>query len=110
MPRGGTESGYDVVPVCAFCIDNLTSELIQIYRTHAHDATDSDCYSVVTAGGKGHLRQLPLSRLKKYANAYNIRTSGVFEKDDLIDALISARVSPLIALCTPLQLCGWESV
>ncbi|KAI0947932.1 hypothetical protein AcW1_009566 [Taiwanofungus camphoratus] len=69
MPRGGTESGYDVVPVCAFCIDNLT----------------------ITAGGKGHLRQLPLSRLKKYANAYNIRTSGVFEKDDLIDALISAR-------------------
>jgi len=24
MPRGG--SGYDPAPVCAFCIDNLTSE------------------------------------------------------------------------------------
>lgn len=24
MPRHGSETGYDPVPVCAFCIDNLT--------------------------------------------------------------------------------------
>ncbi|KAI0729769.1 hypothetical protein C8Q72DRAFT_826276 [Fomitopsis betulina] len=69
MPRHGSETGYDPVPVCAFCIDNLT----------------------VTAGGKSHLKLLPLARLKKYANAYNIKVNGVLEKDDLINALISVR-------------------
>ncbi|KAH9939543.1 hypothetical protein B0H21DRAFT_825125 [Amylocystis lapponica] len=69
MPRSGSETGYDPVPVCAFCIDNLT----------------------ITAAGKGHLRQLPLARLKKYANAYSLRFGGVLEKDDLIDTLIAAR-------------------
>ncbi|KZT65308.1 hypothetical protein DAEQUDRAFT_731575 [Daedalea quercina L-15889] len=69
MPRGGSEMGYDPVPVCAFCIDNLT----------------------ITAGGKSYLRSLPLAKLKKYANAYSIKVNGVLEKDDLVDALISAR-------------------
>lgn len=46
----------------------------------------------MTAGGKSHLKLLPLARLKKYANAYNIKVNGVLEKDDLINALISVRV------------------
>lgn len=32
-----------------------------------------------------------MSRLKKYANAYNIDTKGALEKDEFIDALIAAR-------------------
>ncbi|CAL1699373.1 unnamed protein product [Somion occarium] len=69
MPRSGTESGYDPMPVCAFCIENLT----------------------ITAGGRSYLRSLPMSRLKKYANAYNIKTRGALEKDEFIDALLAAR-------------------
>ncbi|KAL4254736.1 RING-FYVE domain-containing E3 ubiquitin-protein ligase [Abortiporus biennis] len=69
MPRSGNEAGYDPLPVCAFCIENLT----------------------ITAGGKTYLKSLPLSRLKKYANAYSIKVNGVLEKDELIDTLIAAR-------------------
>ena len=32
-----------------------------------------------------------MSRLKKYANAYNLNTRGALEKDEFIDALVSAR-------------------
>lgn len=35
---------------------------------------------------------MPLSKLKKYAAAYSIRIDHAVEKDDVIDALITARV------------------
>ncbi|KAI0296377.1 hypothetical protein BC826DRAFT_1091102 [Russula brevipes] len=71
MPRGGPSSGFDPVPVCAFCIENLT----------------------ITAGGRTYLRNLSLARLKKYVNAYNISADGVLEKDDLIERIMAARPS-----------------
>ncbi|KAI0298735.1 hypothetical protein B0F90DRAFT_1810874 [Multifurca ochricompacta] len=69
LPREGSGAGYDPVPVCAFCIENLT----------------------ITAGGRTYLRSLSLARLKKYVDAYNIKTDGVLEKDDLIEKIIAAR-------------------
>lgn len=69
MPREGSGSGYDPVHVCAFCIENLN----------------------ITAGGRNYLRGLSLARLKKYVVAYNIKTDGVLEKDDLIEKIIAAR-------------------
>ncbi|KAI0261645.1 hypothetical protein BC834DRAFT_1028181 [Gloeopeniophorella convolvens] len=69
MPREGFGAGYDPVPVCAFCIENLT----------------------ITAGGRNYLRNLSLARLKKYVDAYSIKTEGVLEKDDLIARIIAAR-------------------
>ncbi|KAF8345288.1 hypothetical protein F5887DRAFT_885155 [Amanita rubescens] len=80
MPRYGTVgaeagtnirtgSGYDVVNVCAFC-----SEFLQI-----------------TAAGKNYLKSLPLSKLRKYANAYDVRIDHAIEKEDVIEAVLSAR-------------------
>ncbi|KAG6876925.1 hypothetical protein C0993_012035 [Termitomyces sp. T159_Od127] len=71
MPRSGQESGYDPMPVCAYCIDFLS----------------------ITAAGKSLLRTLHLSKLKKYLEAYNIDIGRVVEKDDLIDAILKARSS-----------------
>lgn len=34
-----------------------------------------------------------MARLKKYVDAYNIGADGVLEKDDLIERIISLRVS-----------------
>jgi hypothetical protein len=34
-----------------------------------------------------------LARLKKYVDAYNIGADGVLEKDELIERIISVRVS-----------------
>ncbi|KAI0326141.1 hypothetical protein GY45DRAFT_1348498 [Cubamyces sp. BRFM 1775] len=69
MPRRGAESGYDPVPVCGFCIENLQ----------------------ITASGKGQLKQLPMAKLKKYAKAYGINVAGVLEKDEFIERLVAAR-------------------
>ncbi|KAI0720709.1 hypothetical protein C8T65DRAFT_632527 [Cerioporus squamosus] len=73
MPRSGANgestSGYDPLPVCAFCI-----EMLQI-----------------TASGKGQLKQFPMAKLKKYAKAYNIDVAGIIEKDEFINKLIAAR-------------------
>ncbi|KAI0716474.1 hypothetical protein C8Q76DRAFT_724412 [Earliella scabrosa] len=74
MPRRessdlGAVSGYDPMPVCAFCI-----EMLQI-----------------TACGKGQLKQLPMAKLKKYAKAYNIDVAGIIEKDEFINKLVAAR-------------------
>ncbi|KAF5379132.1 hypothetical protein D9615_005854 [Tricholomella constricta] len=71
MPRGGQEAGYDPMNVCAFCIEFLN----------------------ITAAGRGHLRTLPLSKLKKYVDAYNIKMDRAVEKDDLIDGMLKARNS-----------------
>ncbi|KAF8068829.1 hypothetical protein FPV67DRAFT_1415160 [Lyophyllum atratum] len=69
MPRGGQEAGYDSMHVCAFCIEFLN----------------------VTAAGKGILKAMPLSKLKKYVDAYNIKIDRAVEKDDLIDGMLRAR-------------------
>jgi hypothetical protein len=44
---------------------------------------------------------MPLGKLKKYANAYNIRTSHAVEKDDVIEALLSARVGTIVLVAVP---------
>jgi len=36
---------------------------------------------------------MPLQKLKKYLTAYNLKADRIVEKDDLIDAIVSARVS-----------------
>lgn len=70
MPRRGDEAGYDCMPVCAFCIQ----------------------YLQITAGGKTFLRSVPLSKLKNYMQAYGLKiNTGVIEKDDIINAIITAR-------------------
>lgn len=53
----------------------------------------------VTAGGKGYLRTLSLAKLKNYMQSYGIRLGpDVLEKEDVIDAIINARVSLCISL------------
>lgn len=47
---------------------------------------------IVTAAGRGQLKAQPLSRLRKYVEAYNIQVNGAIEKDDYIDHIIRARV------------------
>jgi hypothetical protein len=37
-----------------------------------------------------------LGKLKRYLNAYNIKIDRAVEKDDLIDAILAARVSNLV--------------
>jgi hypothetical protein len=49
----------------------------------------------VTAGGRNYLKGLPLAKLKKYVTAYDIKINRAVEKDDLIDAIVAARVSHL---------------
>ncbi|EIM88929.1 uncharacterized protein STEHIDRAFT_119708 [Stereum hirsutum FP-91666 SS1] len=71
MPRTGPDTGYEPVTVCTFCIGNLT----------------------ITAGGRNYLKSLPLARLKKYADAYNINTDGILEKDELIARIVNKRSS-----------------
>ncbi|TEB34417.1 hypothetical protein FA13DRAFT_1626346 [Coprinellus micaceus] len=69
MPRTGPDTGYDVMNVCGYCIEYLT----------------------ITAGGRSHLKTLPIAKLRKYANAYDINITRAVEKDDIIDALVSTR-------------------
>jgi hypothetical protein len=49
----------------------------------------------VTAAGKSYLKSLPLAKLKKYVDSYNLKADRVVEKDDLVDILVSARVSTI---------------
>ncbi|KAJ6589125.1 hypothetical protein B0H19DRAFT_1102987 [Mycena capillaripes] len=69
MPRSGSDTGYDAANVCSYCIEYLN----------------------ITAGGRGHLKSLPLAKLKKYITAYNIKADRAVEKDDLIDAILAAK-------------------
>ncbi|KAF9269145.1 hypothetical protein L218DRAFT_976941 [Marasmius fiardii PR-910] len=71
MPRSARpdNSGYDPMNVCAFCIEFLQ----------------------ITAAGRGQLKSIALSKLKKYAAAYNIPIGGAVEKDDIINTLYSMR-------------------
>jgi hypothetical protein len=45
----------------------------------------------VTAAPLDMLRALPLKRLKEYLAAYNIPTSGIIEKEGLVEAVVRAR-------------------
>jgi hypothetical protein len=90
-----TQTGYEVSSVCAYCIENLNS----MYPLTHHTTICIDARKeTVTAAGRGQLRSLPLGRLRKYVEAYNIKVNGAIEKDDYIDHMISARVR--ISHCT----------
>ncbi|RDB29786.1 hypothetical protein Hypma_013949 [Hypsizygus marmoreus] len=68
MPRSG-QDGHGLMNVCGFCIEFLT----------------------ITASGKGQLKTMPLSKLKKYVEVYNIKMQRAVEKDDLIDGIMEAK-------------------
>lgn len=93
MPR--ENSGYDPVSVCAFCIDNLTSGSM-----FSGLGANLNCCAA-TAGSKSYLKSLSLGKLKKYADAYNLRSDQIIEKDDLVDKLMSYRVSLDLRLKSP---------
>lgn len=69
MPRPAPVRGYDLAHVCAYCIELLN----------------------VTSLGKNQLRTLPLSKLRRYVDAYNIPIKGAVDKNDIVDALIATR-------------------
>ncbi|KAI5996158.1 hypothetical protein EDD15DRAFT_2250750 [Pisolithus albus] len=69
MPRPGPARGHDLTHVCAYCIELLN----------------------VTSLGRNQLRSLPLSKLRRYVDAYNIPTKGAVDKLDIVDALIATR-------------------
>ncbi|KAF9448041.1 hypothetical protein P691DRAFT_705667 [Macrolepiota fuliginosa MF-IS2] len=71
LPRVGPDRGYDPVHVCAHCIELLN----------------------MTAAGSGQLRGMSLSKLKSYADAYNINISRAVEKGDIVEAIVRARES-----------------
>ncbi|KXN81692.1 E3 ubiquitin-protein ligase cblA [Leucoagaricus sp. SymC.cos] len=70
MPRPGPESGYDPVHVCGYCIEFLN----------------------MTAAGPSQLRGMSLSKLKLYADSYNIDISRAVEKGDIVEAIVRARL------------------
>ncbi|KAG8961107.1 hypothetical protein FRC05_006380 [Tulasnella sp. 425] len=69
MPRVGSETGYDPVNVCSFCIEPLT----------------------ITASSRNQLRAISVAKLKQYLKAFNISTPGALEKDDIVQAVLAAR-------------------
>jgi len=69
IPRSGPSRGYDLAPVCAFCIDMLN----------------------VTTLSRSQLRSLPLAKLRRYISAYNIPVKNPIDKNDLVDAAMAAR-------------------
>ena len=46
----------------------------------------------VTALGRAQLRSLPLGRLRRYIDAYNIQIKNPIDKNDLVDAAMAVRV------------------
>lgn len=91
MPR---DNGYDPMSVCGFCIDYLTGESIVI-TSGSRSADYGVIILSVTSAGRAQLKSMPMTRLRSYISAYNIRTDRVVEKDDLIDAIVRARVCNL---------------
>ncbi|KAF8814708.1 hypothetical protein BYT27DRAFT_7081707 [Phlegmacium glaucopus] len=69
MPRSGSDTGYDPMHVCGFCIEFLN----------------------ITAAGRNTLKSLPLAKLKKYVTSYDIKINRAVEKDDIIDGILAAR-------------------
>lgn len=60
---------------------------------YALECTPDLCKHPVTAKSKDQLKKVALATLKEYASAYQISVNNVVEKDELIDRLVSARVS-----------------
>jgi hypothetical protein len=86
MPRSGPSSGFDPAEVCSWCIDHLMGE----YTIHLHGWHSE--HPTVTASGRAQLKNMPLAKLRKYLDAYNIKSERVIEKADLVDLIIAARV------------------
>jgi len=74
MPRTGSEAGYDVVDVCAFCIE----------------------YLLISAASRNQLRATPIAKLRAYLKAFNIAAPGALEKEDIVQAVLGARVSSCV--------------
>lgn len=112
MPRAGPDAGYEALPVCVlvsflnpsftssslgtascgYCMDMLTSEYNQAILL----TRNAWFVNLVTASSKNKLRAIPLARLRAYMNAYNVGTGSVaVEKDDLVEAIMRARVGHL---------------
>lgn len=95
MPRSGSDmDGYESMHVCGFCIEFLTStssalSLPKSFLIHLGS---------VTASGRNALKALSLGKLKKYATSYGIGIDRAVEKDDIIDAIVAARVSHFFEL------------
>lgn len=49
----------------------------------------------VTASSRNQLKSLPLSTLRQYVTAYDIRVKGPIDKNDLVDAIIATKVLPI---------------
>lgn len=88
MPRAGSESGYDPVHVCGYCIELLKS-MVELDPPLSWLLTTSD---QVTAAARNQLKASPLSKLRSYADSYNINISRAVEKDDIIETIIRVRV------------------
>jgi hypothetical protein len=99
MPRPGSD-GYDTMHVCGFCIEFLTSMsfIARNFERRFFENTLLTCVFVrsVTAAGRNSLKALPLGKLKKYVASYGIRIDRAVEKDDIIDAIVAAKVGCLI--------------
>ncbi|KAH7886962.1 hypothetical protein F5I97DRAFT_1082937 [Phlebopus sp. FC_14] len=69
MPRNAPLRGHDLAHVCAYCTDLLH----------------------ITALSKSQLRALPLTKLRRYLDAYNIQIKDPVDKNDFVDAVFAAR-------------------
>ena len=66
-------------------------------RSRVLRCAENDINVTVTAGGRGQLRALPVSRLRSYIKAYGLPTPpNVLEKDDIVDAVLAARVIKVV--------------
>lgn len=88
MPRTGSESGYDPAHVCGYCIELLNSMVESDFLPSRLLILSNQ----VTAAGGNQLKASPLSKLKSYADSYNINISRAVEKGDIVEAIIRARV------------------
>ena len=97
MPRRGPAQGYDAAPVCAFCFEMLNGMCSPVYHTPKLYSTVLLYFPgllscPVTALGRAQLRSLPLGRLRRYIDAYNIQIKNPIDKNDLVDAAMAVRV------------------
>lgn len=80
MLHQGQFSYAHIVLICLAVCDSLY-----------HDATSTHT-NTVTACGKSQLRSMPVGRLRNYLDAYGIKPKSAIEKENLIEAIIDARV------------------
>ena len=97
MRLGDSASGYDLKTICAFCVVYLSSTYLS--PLFPRNSLLLDVLFLVTAGEKPYLRTQSMAQLKNYMLAYNIKLKmNALEKDDLINAIISARVRLLLLI------------